>query len=237
VITRELNRLKGELTLQASAQSAESRAQEAEEYFLTAIDIARKQSAKAMELWPALSLARLWQQQGKVAEAHQLLAEIYNWLCVQRRLACSVGVSPTRVRIRSPVAWMAEGRKTQPLKPIDTAIYRMVARPRAAAQANAVVAPQVIAPEAELSTSGRRPHDSCQPDRRRGALRRGGSGSTGTRTCQATGEARLAPGRNPWSKVGRITVSSGKAAEGQRVAAGFVVARTRGNACRAKGPC
>jgi predicted ATPase len=35
--------------------------------------------AKALELRAAMSLARLWQQQGKPDEAQQLLAEIYNW--------------------------------------------------------------------------------------------------------------------------------------------------------------
>ena len=43
-------------------------------------------------------------------------------LCVQLRLACSVGVRPTRVRIRSPVAWMAGTRETDYLEPIDKAI-------------------------------------------------------------------------------------------------------------------
>ena len=47
-------------------------------------------------------------------------------LCVQRRLVCSAGVSPVRVTIRSPVAWMAGRRETELLKPIDEAIVRMV---------------------------------------------------------------------------------------------------------------
>ena len=47
--------------------------------FLKAIDIARKQQAKSLELRAATSLARLWQQQGKKTEAHKLLAEVYNW--------------------------------------------------------------------------------------------------------------------------------------------------------------
>ena len=45
-------------------------------------------------------------------------------LCVQLRLVCSVGVSPVRVTIRSPVAWMAGMRETDYLKPIDKAILR-----------------------------------------------------------------------------------------------------------------
>src|SRR5262245_5310182 len=67
--------------------------------------------------------------------------------------------------------------------------------------------------------------------------RRGGSDSTVTRTCQATGEALLVPARNRRSKVGRITGDTGKSAEGERVAAGSVVAMKRSNVRGAKGPC
>jgi adenylate cyclase len=52
---------------------------DAEACFLKAIDIARHQSAKSLELRATMSLARLWQQQGKKAEARQMLAEVYNW--------------------------------------------------------------------------------------------------------------------------------------------------------------
>ena len=41
--------------------------------------MARHQQAKSWELRAALSLSRLWQQQGKRAAAHQLLAEIHGW--------------------------------------------------------------------------------------------------------------------------------------------------------------
>jgi len=88
----ELYRLKGELTLQQFKvqgskfkieDSPESRVQsselEVEECFLKAIDIARKQQAKSLELRAATSLARLWQSQGKRADAHKLLSEVYNW--------------------------------------------------------------------------------------------------------------------------------------------------------------
>ena len=61
----ELYRLKGALTLQSSVQGLESRVKEAEECFLKAIDVARRQQAKSLELRAAMSLARLWQQQGK----------------------------------------------------------------------------------------------------------------------------------------------------------------------------
>jgi predicted ATPase len=52
---------------------------EAEECFLKAIEIARKQSAKSLELRATMSLARLWKTQGKRAEARAMLAEIYGW--------------------------------------------------------------------------------------------------------------------------------------------------------------
>jgi predicted ATPase len=54
-------------------------AQEAEGYFLKAIEIAQKQQAKSWELRASTSLARLWQSQGKRAEAHRLLSDVYNW--------------------------------------------------------------------------------------------------------------------------------------------------------------
>ena len=44
-----------------------------------ALAVARRQQAKAWELRAAMSLSRLWQQQGKRAEARELLAPIYSW--------------------------------------------------------------------------------------------------------------------------------------------------------------
>jgi predicted ATPase len=70
-----LHRLKGELLL---LLSTDNRA-EAEGCFHWALDVARRQQAKSLELRVATSLSRLWQQQGKRAEAYQLLAEIYGW--------------------------------------------------------------------------------------------------------------------------------------------------------------
>jgi predicted ATPase/class 3 adenylate cyclase len=71
----ELHRLKGELRL---IRSTEPHA-EAEACFQQAFDIARRQEAKSLELRAAMSLSRLWQQQGKQAEAHELLASVYSW--------------------------------------------------------------------------------------------------------------------------------------------------------------
>jgi len=71
----ELYRLKGELLLGLStAPHAEATA-----CFEQALDIARHQQAKSLELRAAASLARLWQRQGKRAEARELLAEVYGW--------------------------------------------------------------------------------------------------------------------------------------------------------------
>ena len=71
----ELHRLKGELLLQQDAGSGD----EAETCFRQALDVARCQQAKSLELRAAMSLSRLWQHQGKRDEARQLLAEIYGW--------------------------------------------------------------------------------------------------------------------------------------------------------------
>jgi class 3 adenylate cyclase/predicted ATPase len=71
----EIHRLKGELLLQVSADNHA----EAETYFQHALSIAQNQSAKSWELRASTSLARLWQQQGKRQEAHDLLAPVYNW--------------------------------------------------------------------------------------------------------------------------------------------------------------
>ena len=71
----EIYRLKGELLLQ---QHAANQA-EAENCFQQALEIARNQQAKSFELRAATSLARLWQQQGKRQEAHDLLAPVYHW--------------------------------------------------------------------------------------------------------------------------------------------------------------
>jgi TOMM system kinase/cyclase fusion protein len=71
----ELHRLKGELVLRRSLDNQD----EAETCFHHALGIARTQQAKSFELRAATSLARLWQQQGKRQEAHDLLSPVYHW--------------------------------------------------------------------------------------------------------------------------------------------------------------
>jgi hypothetical protein len=108
---------------------------------------------------------------------------------------------------------------------------------RAVTQVNAEVAPKAQILEAEPTDSGRRQQGPSKAGRRGGLLQRGGSDSTVTRTCRATGEALLVPPRKRRSLVGRITGAPGKSAEDERVEDGSVVARKRGNARGAKGPC
>jgi len=71
----ELHRLKGELLLQQTIPDAS----QAAVCLLQALDIARSQQAKSLELRAATSLARLWQSQGKRQEAYDLLAPVYGW--------------------------------------------------------------------------------------------------------------------------------------------------------------
>ncbi len=80
----ELYRLKGELLLQQArtrrrAKGTQHPWEAAEGCFYQALDIARRQQAKSLELRAALNLSRLWQQQGKRDEACTLLAPIYEW--------------------------------------------------------------------------------------------------------------------------------------------------------------
>ena len=71
----EVCRLRGVLLL----RQTETPPAEAEPWLQRALDVARRQEAKALELRAAMSLARLWQQQGKRVEARELLAPMYGW--------------------------------------------------------------------------------------------------------------------------------------------------------------
>jgi predicted ATPase len=71
----EVSRLRGVLLLQQPGAPQV----EAETWLQRALDVARRQAAKALELRSTMSLSRLWQQQGKRAAARALLAPIYGW--------------------------------------------------------------------------------------------------------------------------------------------------------------
>ena len=71
----EVNRIAGEVAL----MSPDADAAKAEAYFERALSVARQQQAKSWELRASMSLARLWRDQGKVQQAHELLAPVYGW--------------------------------------------------------------------------------------------------------------------------------------------------------------
>jgi len=71
----ELHRLIGKLLL----EEVPSNVAEAENSFSRALDVARRQQAKSLELRAATSLARLWGEQGRPGEARELLAPLYGW--------------------------------------------------------------------------------------------------------------------------------------------------------------
>jgi class 3 adenylate cyclase/predicted ATPase len=71
----ELQRIAGTVAL----KQVEPDAGKAEAYFERALAVARQQQAKSWELRAAMSMARLWRDQGKRHEAHELLAPVYGW--------------------------------------------------------------------------------------------------------------------------------------------------------------
>ncbi|WP_245309482.1 adenylate/guanylate cyclase domain-containing protein [Bradyrhizobium retamae] len=71
----EIYRLMGELTVARRGGDGT----EAEACFRRALDVARRQSAKSLELRATASLARLWRDQGKPQQSHDLLAPVYGW--------------------------------------------------------------------------------------------------------------------------------------------------------------
>lgn len=75
----ELYRLKGELLAKRPKRNSNNNSKDAEACFRHAIEIARKQKARALELRAATSLARLWKTMGHGRDAHQMLKKIYGW--------------------------------------------------------------------------------------------------------------------------------------------------------------
>jgi class 3 adenylate cyclase/predicted ATPase len=71
----EVHRIAGEIALKSLAPDTE----QAEKYFDRALAVARQQQAKSWELRAAISMARLWRDEGKVQQARELLAPVYGW--------------------------------------------------------------------------------------------------------------------------------------------------------------
>ena len=70
-----MHRIAGEIALKSLAPDAEK----AEKYFDRAVAVARQQQTKSWELRAAMSMARLWRDQGKLQQARELLAPVYGW--------------------------------------------------------------------------------------------------------------------------------------------------------------
>jgi hypothetical protein len=71
----EVNRIAGEIALKSSKPDTAK----AQKYFERALTVARQQQAKSWELRAAMSMARLWRDQGKPQQARELLAPVYGW--------------------------------------------------------------------------------------------------------------------------------------------------------------
>ena len=71
----EVNRIAGEIAL----KSPQPHGAKAQEYFERALAVAYQQQAKSWELRAAMSLARLWGDQGKPQQARELLSPVYGW--------------------------------------------------------------------------------------------------------------------------------------------------------------
>jgi tetratricopeptide (TPR) repeat protein len=71
----EVHRIAGEIALKSLAPDAEK----SEKYFDRALVVARQQQAKSWELRAAMSMTRLWRDQGKLQQARELLAPVYGW--------------------------------------------------------------------------------------------------------------------------------------------------------------
>ena len=130
---------------------------------------------------------------------------------------------PAGATVRSPVVRIAGWRETNILKPIDEVSlggdHESPGRndsERGCGLENEWLRVPSPQPKGEGSMGCRNLTDTASPPRR------GGSDSTVTRTRRATGEALLVPGRNHRSRVDRITGSTGKSVDDERVADGSV---------------
>jgi hypothetical protein len=159
-------------------------------------------------------------------------------LCVQKRLMCSVGVSPTGVTIGSPVAGMAGRRETECPETHRRPHLRDGASRRAVTVGNARWPRKCAAPEAEPATGRAK---AAGPVADRLTRRTTPAGWLATARRQGHSEQLEKPsssrGEICGSWVDRITGSTGKSADDERVADGSAVARKRSNVRGAKGPC
>jgi group II intron reverse transcriptase/maturase len=138
----------------------------------------------AAEARAALDAARRILKQLDVELHPQKTRIVHVRLCVQQRLACTAGDKPAGARVRSLVAWIAERRETEFLKPIDDRLLGRRASHRAVMKMNVDVASKVKKSEGRArNREGEGSMDSRILTDTAVSLRRGGSDSTMTRTC------------------------------------------------------
>lgn len=145
---------------------------------------------------------------------------------------------PCRGKSQDPVAWMARGRETDLLEPIDEAVFGTVSELSGRNTCERRGSPETDKPRRpsrSLYGEGKREHRTMAD----AVVSSGGVVATAREQghVEATGETRLVPAGNCRSKVGRITGSTGKAVEGERESDGHAVAMKRDNARGAKVPC
>jgi len=120
----ELHRLTGVLMLQAEARPGRdagprgARATgDAESYFLRAIEIARRQRAKSLELRAAANLSRLWADKGNVREAHALLSGVFAWFTEGFDTADLSEAKSLLEELEARAGGRRAGRRTRPPAP------------------------------------------------------------------------------------------------------------------------
>ena len=118
----EVNRVAGEVALRSPAPDTEK----AEKYFGRALAVARRQQAKSWELRAAMSMARLWRDQGKTQQARELLAPVYGWFT--EGFSGALKGKPQQARdLLAPVyGWFTEGFDTLDLKEAKALLAELV---------------------------------------------------------------------------------------------------------------
>jgi predicted ATPase len=112
----EINRIAGEIALKSPEPDA------AKAYFERALAVARAQQAKSWELRAAMSLARLWREQGKTVEARELLAPVYGWFTEGfdtrdlKEAKALLGTASSKVRFRGEAEM---GREANPANSVE----------------------------------------------------------------------------------------------------------------------
>ena len=176
---------------------------------------------------------------GEERQGESRMKENFTYGCMSNS-SCSVQRenNPKRKGVRTLIAWIAGRRETEVLESIDEYIesmYASMAGRNASERINGLESEIPRKPSQQPCGEGnmfnRKLTDATE------TFRRGYSGGMHTRTLQRTGEAFLVPCGNAWSKSNHITGNTGKLAEDEKVADGFVIAMKRGNSRGAKEPC